>query len=73
MSLYLGIGDIVDLWTGGGENLSEPIDITAINLAMNDNKNNINSLSSSSSLSINTFNNTDNSILGKPNLTRYSS
>ncbi len=37
ISSYLGSGDIVDLLTGGSENLPEPMDITALNIAVNDN------------------------------------
>jgi hypothetical protein len=67
ISLYLGISDIIDDMTnGGGVDPPPPINVTAI-------KNDLYSLSSSSTLAITGLNNTTTSILGYINgTTRFS-
>jgi hypothetical protein len=74
ISLYLGICSIIDALTGyGSDDPPVPIDVTAINIQHNKNRSNLNSLSSSSTLSINIFNSTTTSILCYiNNFTKYS-
>jgi len=63
ISLYLGISDILDIITGGGDP-PDPIDVTAINTNLIYVRDDLNSLSTSSTLAITNLNNTTTSILG---------
>ncbi len=63
ISLYLGIGSILDIITGGGDP-PDPIDVTAINMNLTYVRNDLNSLSTTSTLAITNLNNTTTSILG---------
>ena len=63
--LFLGFSSVNDFLTGGESGSPPaPIDITALNISLSQNKDNINSLSSASTLSINNLNSTTTSILG---------
>jgi hypothetical protein len=73
--LVFGVGSIISSILGGGNggDDSPVVDVFAINLSINENKNNINNLSVASTLAITTLSNTTTSILGYiNNLTRYS-
>jgi hypothetical protein len=73
--LVFGVGSIISSILGGGNggDDSPVVDVFAINLSINENKNNINNLSVESTLAITTLSNTTTSILGYiNNLTRYS-
>jgi hypothetical protein len=65
LNILIGIGSILNILTGGGSgDPPAPIHVTAININLDETRNDLNCLSSSSTLSFDSLNNTTTSILG---------